>query len=471
MSAANGYFQMGVWLPLENWNFAKKEVSTFTLSANITAGTDIITINETDFSKYGGIQDKVVIGASSNTSSAYTGKQETRKVSAVSGTSVTLDSVLSYSYNSGDTVTLVGSYRPAGWIEYDSTQETEFLGMDPATSLWAGGVRGRQSGGALFRFYKTLAGIKHHIDLNDIYYAQYRATMLINGYVNTVGNAGSVIVCQLGNLGAGRDMFSLSSTSGSGRLLGDLFNRVEAMAARPQDFLAEITDSSWAYVNVRVYDTGDTADYYAHLGAVIFEHALGVTKEKTGLRTPLTTGMTLDVWDSSNFSAADEVWLFSDKNKAAERLTISSIPDSNTIVLTSAPTNTYLVNAPVFAINGGYYEFTEYPMMGSLSYQLTDPKQIVLGSGTRRLLGNYDELERTKKGTFSCYFQDVPEDMYLRLLDLKAWQDRGNLLTFHPFVAEYPQVMVGKMFLSGIKKGPSWHTGKTSFNFSFREMV
>ena len=119
--AQGDFFQMGVVVEVKNPSFRFGTEKTTTLNGNYVPGTHgvTLTVNSTSpaLTKLFKAQDRILVGPSTNTTDS--GRRETRQITAVTATTFTLKTALTYSYQNTDPVggigtNLVGGWTPAG---------------------------------------------------------------------------------------------------------------------------------------------------------------------------------------------------------------------------------------------------------------------------------------------------------------------------------------------------------------------
>lgn len=117
----------------------------------------------------------------------------------------------------------------------------------------------------------------------------------------------------------------------------------------------------------------------------------------------------------------------------------------------------------------GFYTFTEYPDLGSLTW------------GTRNQFKGHELLDGVlKKYSLSClgdngdkyilkgHFSWVSQTFWKALVKFGEWQARGRLLNLHPHITDLPPVITGYMEI-GEKSKDIWDLSKRSFSFVFTE--
>ena len=123
--------------------------------------------------------------------------------------------------------------------------------------------------------------------------------------------------------------------------------------------------------------------------------------------------------------------------------------------------------------NQGYWEFTEYPDLGSVqwktrSYFATQ----VLFDGTMRRYSKTGTGDKVRKYVFECAFSNVSSSFWDNLVKFQEWCDKGRYLVFFPEIADLPPVLVGVMNIleSDYKSHRMWDTNRKTFRFTFEEV-
>lgn len=118
----------------------------------------------------------------------------------------------------------------------------------------------------------------------------------------------------------------------------------------------------------------------------------------------------------------------------------------------------------------GYYEFEDWPSMGSVSWENRSKQSTLekLNSG----ISLYDPSgkgERNQKLTVSASFTKAPLSLFNKLREFIRVQKNGFELNLHPYgYDELPKTITGYMFIDNVSRS-SWNLGLVDFDFTFKE--
>jgi hypothetical protein len=417
------YMQMGVSVPIKNYNFRTGLNVTGEVNATYTAVTPTPTMtfkNCTTNFRYAVIKgDKITIGPSTHTSNP--GARQELEVSSVSNISATSNSVtftenIIYAFMVGDPITGVGMGLPGGWTFNDngcSVQNASLYRLnDP---LWSG--------------YSN-TGYFGETGIDD-YYA----------FTKSLGSNG----------GAG--YFWLYQNLGSRVLNVGVYYRFgvfyRSMWSSGSTYLKDYT------ILFRTYDSGLTYTTLIDNAIICSWHTESLTQWAEYISSPVVTGASSTLYGT-------EIYI---------TYRGSILHGSNTEYSYIVLDNPYIEHAAgTTDASSAVYTFPEYPNLGSQKWSHTTYEdKIILSNGSERRANITGSV--APKWTFTCSFANVSMTFLQQLQVLHQWQKVGNKLILHTNETpggRIPPIIIGYMDLSDISQG-LWDLSKVSFDFSFTQ--
>ncbi len=490
-------WEMAVAVPIKNHKFRYGQFKGTTLASAATAGNSTLIVNQTspvisDIVRRG---DSIIIGESSN--SSYEGKTETKSIKSVSSNTITLNSAISNSYSSGDTVRVYGSKLSGGWDVDDFVNPK---GIKSYAGQYSGGKVDNYAQQLQFNFESAdfssgsrfFGDFQYNFSSNPFIEAtNYRAGIILKSYGRNIsGNCGIAVTVSDGTRydptgdihfisGFGSTVDNSSWTEITTENMSDL--RHTAL---------ELSGASNGYINVYVRAENKYDFVNMFLDDIYLEHAHGssaITEASEILRAETKINV-LDVLDTSGFTAGDSIIVVAKDNNYLGKTTIQKVEGTTTLVcggidwwtwdssnnqhqiLGIIPLTIPLESAYVQKMNKGYYTFTEYPLRSSLAISVLENYSMsTSASNVVRMYYPTSDGDKSYRMKISCRFENVPETMWKKLMYFLNWQRRGSLLNLHPKWDDVPPVMTGFMTISNITKSEHWDLTYRSFNFEFEE--
>lgn len=173
-----------------------------------------------------------------------------------------------------------------------------------------------------------------------------------------------------------------------------------------------------------------------------------------------------------NISAGDSVVVNDGTNYTVLTVTVAQSGQSSFVAQVVDGTYTALVqDSEVQVKNDGYFQLQEYPVFGSVSYEkIGTLKTGMTADNAGYLFNPVSDGDRTGRWIFSCSFSLVSQINFDKLRVLLDWQNMGNMINFHPFIDDLPNVMTGRLSIRNPRK-PHWSLALHDFDLVFEELV
>ena len=119
--------------------------------------------------------------------------------------------------------------------------------------------------------------------------------------------------------------------------------------------------------------------------------------------------------------------------------------------------------------SNGYYEFADFPAMGSVKIQTkTGTKFIAKPNQTVALFDSTGWGERVEKYEVSANFALVEIDFYNKIREFERIQRNGFVLNLHTYLDELPTCLTGYITIGNVDR-THWNLGLVNFTLSFTE--
>lgn len=503
--AVTDAWQMGVALPIRNHKFRHGTWKSTTLSADADATASLSTTDTTpNLDLIAKRDDSVIVGPSGD--SSYTGKSETGQVSSLTSTSITLKSAMSNNYDSGDSVRVYGTALAGGWTisETGSNQIVVPKSISADTGAFMKGKVDNYAQRIVMDFangdfatYNQMYGnLQWNFGSNPFLpFYHYRAGMLFKSVGYNTDKSGTVTGGITIKLQDGQRQFVFGTTKDFTNSSWTELTTATNTKDIPSSLQLDTAGNGYVLIYV---SSVDNTNVYADLfiDDVYVEHAHGTTAVATltksiDLSTQLRTVGGLNVLTAENFEADEKVYLIDEANGIYGEAVIETVLSSNIWQAVSflgttmnfyswddtnkkyVELDTSSVTLPagtrVQQANPGVFTFTEYPMQNTIRIDELDTEaRIRLADGSFKNFYPMSDADKSKLFQITCRFANVSETFWNKLMVLRDWQRRGNLLNLHPKHNDLPTVMTGYMSINNVVKD-HWDLTRRSFDLTFTE--
>jgi hypothetical protein len=462
MSASNGYFEMGVAVPIKNHKFRMPYVINTTVNTSYTLGTDLI-INDVGGIYYKMIKkgDSIYVGESTNTTHA--GKAENVQVVSTDYladiTTITISSALDYDYQATDPIKIYASKHPNHW------ELTSAIERNPVTITPAGG--GKTDRYACFQRANTITGyggIEQTFDTNPFLVSTIYRGGCQYKYQNTIVSGATLdmqvsdgISNIIANQIASDDVFSWTRfTKGTYQIIS----------------AANLSSAGAGHIKFLQYlaSAADTSEMF--IDEVFLEHASGLHHETQLIENCTLSANYVTVYDIGDIDAGDyivisgwdtngSVWARVVKQVSSASGNTINFSGGGTEVIAAFPATGEDYGGKVEKVGNGYYEFDDAPYRESVIYDRVDNVQYldVAPNLVKRISNMFGD--KTERWYLRCVF-NAQQSTYTALKKFLQWQDRGYMLNLHSFITDLPSVMTGFMEVKELSK--------PMFDFSYRKL-
>ena len=463
------YFKLAVFSPISNFRFRHPFRWYSTLSSNAAVGSTSLSVNNYTPPDGGGVPasdflqkgDKLTIGTSS--ASGYSGKTENVTVRKVSSNTITIESGLSYGYSSGDSISGTGSRCPDKFYPWGSLAVPQGIVQpdEGYSDTWALKFYSNYSGNAFIR-----QRLESNIFTNSLYYQcgfWYK-----NDYTSGSGSPSMYFYADIKD---GVSQVQNTVITNSSQRSWTETSKIFASSSMCEEQGSE----SNRQINFGTVVNSGNPEMTVWVDDIYLEHS-DPTDTKTETMEDITTtgGLTnIRVSSITGFTVSDTV-LLSGVNSSGDRSqsegVISAITSSSKeLVVNLNSAITIDKHGTVRKKGDCYYEFPDYPEMGSVQVKRTSPFQLQKITGKLKGVATVGDASKEEIYEVSMTFPIVSTTFYKNIVKYIRRQESGELLILHTedLIPELPlPFLVGFAQIDQDTKN-FWDDNYCTFNFKF----
>jgi len=356
---------------IKNNSFRYGTYLVTTIATTVTSGlTVVITATDPDADQVLRAGDRIQFGPSTHVNNV--GASETGVLASISTNTLTMTANLTYDYMSTDPISFIGTALAGSWNIQGGSGAIDENDIAPQSITSVAG-----DGGFADSYWQQIKMGFPNTDLTELRFSQDLGDVLFNGYVYRAG----------------------------------VFYKIN-WGSIPND-----TDHNYS-LKMKVRDNDSPHSLF---NSFVNSRNAQVGSEAVGNVTVWTE------WNATGTtSSPDRCWIVVFLDRGSE------LADAN--MATIDIDDVYIEHAiGTDDAASGVYTFDDDPTMPGFVFTPLDAYKITMLANNRRV--RYDPTGQgrgIRKWECSAEFDNVTMTMWKNLLILKQWQDRGNLLVFHP---------------------------------------